>query len=153
MTMTDSRPAATRIVRLINPATGVRFEYQGRWLRAGKATDNDVRRGFARFRGDKVFLSLPPGVQKQLDAGHLQLDTEYEARRALEESQSVDAMMPADSASKEAWIGYAISQGMSRDEAAGLTRAAIKARFKRPEFDPDAPPEDLSDDGKYEVLG
>jgi len=136
-------------IRLVNPATGVRFEYQGRWLRPGKATDNDIRAGRARFRGDKVWLNLPPGVQKQVDAGRLQVDTEYQARQDLEASQTVAALMPRGNASHESWMAYAISQGMTRDEAASLTRDQIKARFATPAFDPDAPP----GDDKFEMLG
>lgn len=148
--MTTTAVSDAPLIRLVNPSTGVRFEYQGRWLRNGKATDADVRMGRARFRGDQVWLNLPPGVQKQLDAGRLQIDAEYQARQALEASQTVEALMPAGNASHETWMAYAISQGMSRDEAAGLTRNQIKARFATPAFDPDAPP---AADDKFEMLG
>ena len=129
------------MITLINPATGVRHQYEGRWLRPGPATDNDIRRGRARFRGDKVYLNLPPGVQIQLDKGALQIDTDYEARTELEASETTDASMPKGNASHEAWLSYAVAQGMPREEAAGLSRDQIKARFAQPVFDPDAPPE------------
>jgi hypothetical protein len=131
------------MITLINPATGVRLQYNGRWLRPGKATDGDVRRGRARFRGDKVYLHLPPGVQIQLDSGHLQVDSDYLAREQLEAAETVEANMPKGNASHELWLSYAVTQGMRREEAAGLTRDQIKARFSAPSFDPDAPPDGL----------
>jgi hypothetical protein len=131
------------VIRLVNPGTGVRLEYEGRWLRPGPATDGDVRRGSARFRGDKVYLSLPPGVQIQLDSGHLQVDTDYLAREQLAAAETVEASQPKGNASHETWLSYAVAQGMTRDEAAGLTRDQIKARFTAPSFDPDAPPDGL----------
>lgn len=146
-TMTDEE---LQTIRLVNPSTGVRLEYRGRWLRNGKATDNDVRAGRARFRGDKVYLNLPPGVQKQLEAGRLQVDTEYDAREALEASQTLAAAMPRGNASHEQWLSYALTQGMSRDEAAGLTRDQIRSRFSAPAFDPEAPP--AGGDDKFETL-
>lgn len=140
------------VIRLVNPSTGVRFEFTGRHLRNGKATDNDVRAGRARFRGDKVWLSLPPGVQKQLEKGILQFDTEYQARVELEAAGTVEAQMPKGNASHEMWLSFAVSQGMSRDEASQLTRDQIRARFSAPQFDPDAPPADATDGGKFELL-
>ena len=129
------------MITLVNPDTGVRFQFAGRWLRASPATDTDLKRGRARFRGDKVWLNLPPGVQAQLDKGILQIDTEYEARGALEASETVESAMPRGNASHEAWLAYAIAQGMPRAEATGLSRDQIKARFAVPEFDPEAVPE------------
>lgn len=131
------------MITLINPNTGVRFHYTGRWLRPGKATDGDVRRSRARFRGDKVYLNLPPGVQIQLDSGHLQVDTDFLAREQLAASETVEASQPKGNASHEAWLSYAVAQGMPRDEAAGLTRDQIKGRFTAPAFDPDAPPDGM----------
>ncbi len=145
-------PASTAehaVIRLVNPATGAEFEYRGRWLRPGKATMQDVKRGIARFPGDKVFLSLPPGVQIQLDSGHLQVADRYLARTEVEALATPESMMPKGNASHEAWLQYAVSQGMPRGEAAELTRDQIRARFSAPSFDPDAPP---VMDGKYEVL-
>ncbi len=132
------------MITLIHPGTGVRHHYDGRWLRPSPATDEDIKRGRARFRGDQVWLSLPPGVQIQLDSGHLQIDTDYAARTALEDSQNLGAAMPKGNASHEAWANYAVTQGMPREEASGLSRDAIKARFAAPVFDPAAPP-DLPD--------
>lgn len=131
------------MITLINPATGVRLQYEGRWLRPGKATDGDIRRGRARFRGDKVWLNLPPGVQNQLDKGALQVDTDYMAREQLAASETVEASQPKGNASHEAWLSYAVAQGMPREEAGGLTRDQIKARFTAPAFDPDAPPDGM----------
>lgn len=138
------------MITLVNPQTGVRFQFDGRWLRSSPATDTDIKRGWARFRGDKVHLSLPPGVQAQLDKGVLQIDTDYQARMALEELNPGDGvLMPAGNASREAWISYAVSQGMPRDDAAAMPRDQLRARFADPGFDPDAPPET---GGKFEML-
>jgi hypothetical protein len=137
------------VIRLVNPQTGVALEYQGRWLRPGKASLNDVRRGWAKFPGDKVWLSLPPGVQLQLDAGRLQIAGQYEARSVIEAGQTPEAMMPKGNASHETWRAYAESQGMSRREASELTRDQIRARFAVPAFDPEAPP---AMSGPYEMM-
>lgn len=138
------------LVRLINPATGVVFDYQGRWLRPGKASMADVKRGNARFPGDQVWLSLPPGVQKQLDAGRLQILGQYEAREAIDASASVESMMPKGNASHEQWLTYAVSQGMPREQAASLNRDQIRARFMAPAFDPDAAPAEIG--SEFELL-
>jgi hypothetical protein len=148
--MAPATQAKPKLIRLINPETGVVFDYAGRWLRPGKATMNDVKRGWARFPGDKVWLSLPPGVQIQLDSGKLQVYTDFEAREAIGDSQTLEAMMPRGNASHEAWAEFAESQGMGRQEAAGLTRDQIRARFTMPDALAEA---EASDDGKYEMLG
>jgi hypothetical protein len=143
--------AEPKLIRLINPETGVILDYAGRWLRPGKATLTDVRKGWARFPGDKVWLSLPPGVQIQLDSGKLQVYGEFQAREAIGESQTLEAMMPRGNASHEAWAEFAVSQGMDRQEAMSLTRDQIRARFSEPLLSPDTAPEGASD-GRYEVL-
>jgi hypothetical protein len=148
-------PAATatapKLIRLINPDTGVIFDYAGRWLRPGKATLTDVRKGWARYPGDKVWLSLPPGVQIQLDSGKLQVYNEFQARESISESQSVESMMPRGNAAHSAWLEFAVSQGMDRREAEGLTRDQIRARFAEPVLMPEAASE-AAGDGQYEVL-
>jgi hypothetical protein len=148
-------PAATeaepKLVRLINPETGVIFDYAGRWLRPGKATLTDVKRGWARFPGDKVWLSLPVGVQTQLDAGKLQVYGEFQAREAIGESQSLESMMPRGNASHAQWVDFAITQGMGREEAMALTRDQIRARFSEPVLVPEAAAE-AGGGGAYEVL-
>jgi hypothetical protein len=138
------------VIRLVNPATGVILEYQGKWLRPGKATMADVKRGFAKYPGDKVWLSLPPGVQIQLDAGRLQVAGEYAARESIADSATTEALMPRGNASHETWVTFAISQGMSREEAVALTRDQIKMRFTAPMFDPEAAPEEIGRD--FELL-
>ena len=146
-------PASTAdypVLRLVNPKTGAEFEYCGRWLRPGKATMVDVKRGLARFPGDKVFLSLPPGVQIQLEGGHLQVADKYMAKSEVEALATPESMMPKGNSSHETWLQYAVSQGMSREEAAELTRDQIRARFSAPSFDPDAPP--AMADGRFETL-
>jgi hypothetical protein len=147
---TAAPTAEPQLIVLVNPDTGVRFDYRGWWLRANPATDRDVKANRAKFRGDRVWLPLPPGVQAQLDAGHLQVDTEYRARQEIEESAGLHAgqlPMPSPRASREKWVEYAVSQGMSRDEAAGVDVKALRGRFTAPAFDPDAPPDlDLLND-------
>lgn len=128
-------------ITLVNPSTGVRFQYRGQWLRSSPATDTDIKAGRARYRGDKVNLHLPPGVQAQLDKGVLQLDTDFDSRAELAAADTETVPQPRGNASLEAWISYAVGQGMTRDEAAGLSRDQIKSRFAAPAFDPDAPPE------------
>jgi hypothetical protein len=143
-------------VRLVNPDTGAKFDFRGKWLRGSPATDRDIKAGRARFRGDKVYLNLPPGVQAQLDKGALMIDSDYDARQELEQAAGMkdEALpMPPGNGSREAWISYAISQGMARDEAANLSRDQIKARFAEPAFDPDAPPTDVTGDPKFDMLG
>jgi hypothetical protein len=138
------------VIRLVNPATGAEFEFRGRWLRTGKATVNDVKRGLARFVGDKVFLNLPVGVKLQLDAGRLQIADKYMAREEIEALQTPQSMMPKGNASHDQWLQYAMSQGMPREEAVELTRDQIRARFTAPSFDPDAAP--VMSDGPHETL-
>jgi hypothetical protein len=128
------------VTTLVNPETGVRFDFTGRHLRTSPATEGDVRRGLAKFKGDKVYLSLPPGVQIQYDKGTLQLASEYDARQAFQASQDGAEAIPRGNASHETWIAYAISQGMDRGEATSLTRDQLRARFNDTGFDPDAPP-------------
>lgn len=142
----EDMPAIT----LVNPVTGVTLQYKGRWLRPGKATIGDVKRGWARWPGDKVWLNLPVGVQKQLDAGRLQVAADYQAREDISASQTPESAMPRGNASHEQWRNYAVGQGMTQDEAASLTRDQIKARFATPAFDPDAPP--AADSGPFETL-
>ncbi len=138
------------VIRLVNPSTGVVMEYQGRWLRPGKATIGDVKRGWARYPGEKVHLSLPPGVQKQLDAGRLQIAGQYMARATIEAAQTPEAAMPKGNSSHETWLNYAVEQGMTRGEAAELTRDQIRARFTAPAFDPEAAPETVG--SEFELL-
>jgi len=141
VTVTGGEP---QLITLINPDTGVRFQYKGRWLRSNPATDRDVKLGFAKFRGDKVYLPLPPGVQAQLDKGVLQVARDFEAREALEASAGIHGEappQPAGNASRETWIAYAVSEGMPREEAVSLSRDEIRRRFTAPAFDPDAAPD------------
>lgn len=148
--MPSGSVADAPVITLVNPATGATFDYAGRWLRPGKATINDVKRALARFPGDKVWLSLPPGVQSQLDSGRLQVADKYMARSEVEGLATPESMMPRGNASHDEWLSYAVSQGMPREEAAALTRDQIRARFTAPSFDPDAAP--VITDGRYETL-
>jgi len=141
------------MITLVNPATGVRFQYNGTWLRNSPATDTDIKKGRARFRGDRVYLNLPPGVQAQLDKGVLQVDTDFDSRAEVDDANAVVIPQPRGNASTEEWISYAVSQGMPRDEAACLSRDQIKARFAQPAFDPLAPPADVTGDAKFDMLG
>jgi hypothetical protein len=128
----------------------VRFNYRGRWLRNSPATDTDIKKGRARFRGEKVYLNLPPGVQAQLDKGVLQVDTDFDSRAEVDEANAVTVPQPRGNASTEDWISFAVSQGMDRNEAVSMSRDQLKARFTAPVFDPDAPPETVGD--KFDLL-
>jgi hypothetical protein len=129
------RATAKPVITLVNPATGARFEYVGTWQRTGKATDADVRSGLARFRGDKVFLNLPPGVKIQLEKGVLQFADDHERTMVhlgalpagIPDSNGMP--MPDARASHSAWVDYAVSEGMDREAAAGMTKAQIHAAF------------------------
>jgi hypothetical protein len=143
------------LINLVNPSTGGRFQFCGRWLRPGKATVQDVKRGFARWPGDKVWLNLPPGVQIQLDSGRLQVAGQFAPRAAVADAAPFTALMPKGNESHDRWVQYAVGQGMDREQAVSLTRDQLKARFTAPSFDPDAPPEnaDVADGGgQYEML-
>lgn len=144
MTATAMATPDAPVIRLINPATGVTFEYTGRWLRNGKATDNDVRAGRARFRGDQVWLNLPPGVVKQLEKGVLRYASEYDAQSAVlapapgaEPDYEMLGLpggmaMPSPRAGHGAWVNYAIAHGMPAEAAAGMTRDQIRAALSDP---------------------
>jgi hypothetical protein len=90
-------------------------------------------------------------VQIQLDSGKLQVYNEFQARESISESQSVESMMPRGNASHAQWLEFAVSQGMGRQEAEGLTRDQIRARFAEPVLMPEAASE-AGGDGQYEVL-
>jgi hypothetical protein len=139
-----------QFIQLINPETGAIFDYCGWWLRPGKATAIDVRKKLAEFVGQRVFLSLPPGVQIQLDSGKLQVYGQFQAREAIEEGQALEAM-PRGNASHAQWAEFAVAQGMPRTEAEGLTRDQIRARFAESAYGAETAPE-AAGDGKYEVL-
>lgn len=126
------------IVTLLNPSTGVTFQFAGEWLRSSPATDADIKRGRAVFRGDKVYLNLPPGVQAQLDKGTLQL-VHNEQPSEVEPDPDDDALwipngmpMPPGNAAHTAWRDYAVGQGMPAAEADEWTRDQLRTRFLSP---------------------
>jgi hypothetical protein len=124
-------------IRLVNPSTGAFFDFRGEWLRSSPATDQDVRMGRAKFRGDKVYLRLPPGVQAQLDKGVLEFASAEDrdaARRPVSDPVELPGMTggvpaPAWHADHEEWRRYAITMGLDADAAAGMTRDQIQAQF------------------------
>lgn len=139
------------VITLLNPGTGAEFDYRGRWLRNSPATDQDVRMGRARFRGDKVYLPLPPGVQAQVDKGNLIYKTpadQADAHRAAlapDDLAGIAGMpggvpMPGWDAPHGEWQAFAVSAGMDPDMAAGLTRDQIRARFGAAELARDDAP-------------
>jgi hypothetical protein len=100
-------------------------------------------------------LPLPPVIAKQVENGYLrppvppledlavvQPDTSAAAGGAAPGDGQGPSPQPAPrgNASLQAWVEYAVSQGMPAAEAAGLSRDEIRARFTDPGFDPDAPP-------------
>lgn len=135
------------VISLVNPSTGARFDFCGRWLRSSPATERDVRLGRAQFRGDKVWLNLPPGVQAQLDKGVLQMvhggePSEPDPWQGDEGPWTPNGMsMPPGNAAHTAWRDYAIGQGMPAAEAAGLSRDQIRMRFTAPGADRDDAPD------------
>jgi hypothetical protein len=127
------------VITLLNPATGATFDFRGRWLRNSPATERDVRMGRAKFRGDKVYLPLPPGVQAQLDKGVLEFASVEDQATARRVSAAADEPseplghggipMPPARAPHEMWVDYAIAMGMDPETAAALSRDQIKAAF------------------------
>jgi hypothetical protein len=142
--VTEAAAEKPPVITLVNPLTGVRFEYSGRWLRNGSANDTDVRMGRARFKGDRVYLQLPPGVQKQLDAGRLQFASAYDEQTAfLADAPGPSAdpgshgwpggvPMPDGRAAHDVWVQYAVSQGVPQAEADGMTRDQLRVVFAGP---------------------
>ena len=127
------------IITLVNPSTGAKFDFRGRWLRNSPATDADIKAGRAQYRGDRVFLNLPPGVQAQVDKGTLRYATPRDEQLARPGAGIPDVSwpgrglpVPPGNASHEHWRDFAISQGMDSDEANGLTRDQIRMRFMAP---------------------
>lgn len=127
------------VIRMVNPSTGAVFDFCGRWLRQSPATERDVRMGRAKFRGDRVYLDLPPGVQAQVDKGVLQLagpEDEGAARHPADDLSDVlelpgleDIPMPPARAPHAMWRDFAVAKGMDPETAAGLSRDQIRAAF------------------------
>ena len=134
--ITEKDEQAT-VVTLVNDSTGCKFDFCGRWLRNSPATERDVRLGRTQFRGDKVWLDLPPGVQAQVDKGILRYATAQDEQ--LREAEIPDIPwsggglpMPPGNASHDHWRDYAISRGMTADEASVRTRDQLRAVFLAP---------------------
>jgi hypothetical protein len=137
-------------IHLVNPSTGCRFDFRGRWLRNSPATDRDVREGRARFRGDKVYLPLPPGVAAQLAKGVLEyatLEDQAAARRATTVAAAFGAgpgpngmPMPEWRAPHPEWAKYAVAAGIDEDAAAAMSRDQIRAHFGQMELSRDDEP-------------
>ena len=58
----------------MNPDTGAKFDFKGRWLRQSPATDRDIKAGRASSAATRCTCTFPPGVQAQLDKGILMID-------------------------------------------------------------------------------
>lgn len=83
-----------------------------------------------------VSLPLPYGVQRQVDDGGLAVVAEIDA----EQPGTRPAGMPRGNASHEAWINYALTQGMSHADASALTRDELRDRFRDTGFRPQEVP-------------
>lgn len=126
--MTADTAGLPPVITLVNPSTGARFDFRGRWLRSSSATDADVRAGRAKYRGDRVYLSIPPGVQVQLDKGMLRYASLLDEQLAGASTEMPGGHsapgatpMPPANGSHGAWVMFAISQGMDQADAAALT--------------------------------
>jgi hypothetical protein len=126
------------VITLINPATGATFDFRGRWLRSSPATDRDIKAGRAKFRGDKVWLDLPPGVQAQVDKGTLERvrDGELSAAGPWPDDEAPwipnGMPMPPGNAPHTAWRDYAVGQGVPAAEASARTRDQLRIMFLAP---------------------
>lgn len=142
-------PAQAEIVQVRNPATGHVFEYAGEfsyppYLDDTGSTNPATIRRVAAERNRHLLGSIPYEVKKHVDSG----DLEYVGVRDADDVPAATGPAvppgterPAGNASQEAWINYALTQGMSHSEAAALSRDALRARFADTGFDPATPPD------------
>jgi hypothetical protein len=136
------------IIQVRNPATGHVFEYAGEFpyppvLDDTGSTNPAVRRRIGEERHRELLGKIPYEVKKHVDSG----DLEYVGRREPDDQPPATGPAtppgvgrPAGNASQEAWINYALSQGMPHTEAAALSRDELRARFSDTGFDPASPP-------------
>jgi hypothetical protein len=78
---------------------------------------------------------LPPAVQKRVDAGLMRVLPAPEEAQEAPEGAAVppepdEVPMPSNGASRAEWEAYAISQGMGREKAEGLTRNQLAAAMR-----------------------
>lgn len=85
---------------------------------------------YFRSQGYGVVEGAPAG-----DADRVaELEAELAATRAeLEQLRPAGDGMPAKSASKAAWVAYAVEHGMTQAEAEGITRDQLVERFTNTE--------------------
>jgi hypothetical protein len=90
--------------------------------------------GFFRGAGGGVFeMDLPLAEPYQYQAARGQLvrvnpdGSSYQAEAV--DSDSGPARRPAVNATKNEWVGYAVSQGMAVDDADAMTKAELVERF------------------------
>ena len=95
--------------------------FRGTWLRNSPATDADIKAGRAAYRGDRVFLRLPPGVQAQLDKGTRRYSTPLDEHLARTGAEIPDVSwpggglpMPPGNAPHRHWRDYAVRRGWTR---------------------------------------
>lgn len=143
------------IIRVRSISTGKVFEYRG-WFPYPKVLDlaaatEAVKKRQNEERNRKIVGRMPYEVKKQVDEGALELLPSRWAHGGetvpgpsdtvvTEDARAVDMDRPKDTASREAWILYAMTQGMPMSEAVTLPKADLKARFEDTGFDPDARP-------------
>jgi hypothetical protein len=91
--------------------------------------------GFFLGEGGSIFemdLPLPEVMQDKVTRGQLrqvnQDGSPYEAHGAMDLATG-EFRVPGKNANKNEWVGYAVSQGMSVDEADGMTKADLIDKF------------------------
>lgn len=137
------------IIQVRNPATGHVFEFTGShayppFLDDTGSADPATRKRVGEERNRFLLGKLPYETKKHVDSG----DLEYVGVRAADTVPPVTgpaappgAERPKANGSQEAWINYALSQGMPHSEAAALSRDELRARFADTGFDPTSPPD------------
>jgi len=95
----------------------------------------DKETGFFRGEGGAIFemdLPLSEPLQYQLTRGQLRQvnedGTPYEAQSTMDLVNG-DIRRPGKNASKNEWVGYAVSQGMSVNDADAMTKADLIEKF------------------------
>jgi hypothetical protein len=75
---------------------------------------------------------LPAAVQRRVDDGLMRVipGPEGEPEAVLEPAVPEDVPMPSNGASRADWEAYAVSQGMDRARAEGMTRNQLSAAMR-----------------------